>query len=146
MPPYMDVRSVPASEMIRQIVVKRLENLDYLYTDVLYYKDMNRFSWPKIAMFRSQLISFYVSLRPKIEDYTRQIKKAAEENEGIDEFTDAIIEEYRSLTTFMDYICGHPSEFTMFEMNEIYKRLVQFCEDYNLTRTTMPVASSGRLE
>lgn len=135
----IDVRSLPASEQIRQYVVTRLQGLNDIYVDLIYYKEIGRFSQPKIAVFRAELIGFYVFLRPKIIGYIHALRKI--ENE----VNSAIANDYVQLLKFMDAFVDRPSTFSVAEMIEVYKYLVQFCEDYDLTKTTISYASGEQL-
>lgn len=128
-----DVRAVPAAEQIRQYVVMRLQELNNIFTDMLYYKDMNKSHGPKVAAFRSGLISFYIFLRPKIMGYVLNIER----NKANDEFARAIAEDYKVLMTEMDKYTVAPSTFDVPTMVEVYKYMLQFTEDYQLTTTTV---------
>ena len=128
-----DVRAVPAAEQIRQYVVVRLQELNNIFTDLLYYKDMGKFHQPKISAFRSSLISFFNFLRPKIMGYIIDLDKKGE----TDEFNKAIAADYRVLITLMDGYTVRPSSFGVPEMIDVYKYLLQFTEDYQLTATQM---------
>lgn len=136
----MDVRSIPAAELIRQYVVTRLQGLNDIYVDLIYYKEIGKFSQPKIAVFRAELIGFYVFLRPKIIGYISLLRK----NEN--EVNNAIAKDYIELLRFMDRFVDRPSIFTVAEMIEVYKYIVQFCEDYDLTKTTISHITSDQLE
>ena len=130
---YYDARTIPAVEPIRQYVVVRILELNNIFTDLLYYKDMDKFHQPKISAFRSSLISFFNFLRPKIMGYVVDIEKKNSE----DAFALAIADDYKTLINEMDKYTIAPSTFGVPEMIEVYKYLLQFTEDYQLTATQM---------
>jgi hypothetical protein len=136
----LDVRSVPAAEQIRQYVVNRLMGLNDIYVDMIYYKEIGRFSQPKIAVFRAELIGFYTFLRPKVIGYIVQLKK------NDNEVNNAIAKDYIELLRFMDRFADKPSTFSVGDMIEFYKYIIQFCEDYDLTKTTISHITSDQLE
>ena len=128
-----DIRAIPAAEQIRQYVVVRLQELNNIFTDLLYYKDMDKFHQPKISAFRSSLISFYNFLRPKIMGYIIDLEKKSSD----DDMNKSIAEDYKTLIAIMDGYTKRPSTFEEPEMIEVYKYLLQFTEDYQLTATQM---------
>lgn len=133
-----DTRSIPASEQIRQIVVDSIKELNVTFTDLIYYKEINKFSGPKIAIFRAQLIGFYTFLRPKIMGYAQQLIAKDKDN--------PLGKDYAELLNYMDNRVNFPSRFNLEEMKEVFQYLMQFCEDYDLTRTTIKHVTSEDLE
>jgi hypothetical protein len=132
-----EARSIPASELIRQDIVDQLRILREIYSSINYYKDINKYNPPQKARYKSEILSLYAHLRPKIIGYIIMISKKGET---------PISKSYRELVFFMDRICFQPSKFTVADMNEIYFALVQFCEDFGLTTLTYRQLSAEDLE
>ena len=124
---------VPPSDAIKTGVINRLEELHSSYNDLLYYFYLGTKRKTVDAKFKSSIIAFYTSLRPKILDYIRSLKEISNTIAEGDTADDA--EDYSNLIGWMDRYIDRPDKFTIEECMEVFKWLNQFCEEYGLTKT-----------
>jgi hypothetical protein len=105
-----------------------------MYSEMIYFKELGKYNPPKISFFKSEIISFYVFIRPKIVSYTKRIRSKSQ------------ISDYEEFLDFMDACVDNPSQMNIYNTIEAFKWLIQFCEDYELTTTTHRTISRAELD
>jgi len=103
-------------------VVGQLQNFAAMYSSIQSYLLLKRNPRHLIAAFKSEIMSFYIYLRPKLLDICKK--------------RDPKVETYKNLIRYVDQFIDKPSVLPLGKAITIYVLLNQFCHDYNLTDTT----------
>jgi len=109
-----EYENIPAHEMIKKYVVLYLEELIDSYNQILFYFFLNRKDKKTLENFKSQVLSLYTFLKPKIED--SEMKK-------------------RLIKKKLDKYILNPKSFSLKDAIESLNFLIKFCEKYRIIST-----------
>ncbi len=115
-----EMTSIPAYEAVKYYVVTKLQDLTSLYSDIQRFRHMKKYPRALVAVFKSEVMAFYIFLRPKI--LLQSMRQG---------FTD-----YKQIMNYADGFLMKPRTLTLGRAILVYIILNQFCEDFRLTSTT----------
>lgn len=115
--PYFE--SIPAYEQVKIYVVSKLTEIARIYSDIQQFMFIGKYPEHSIAFFKSEVMAFYVFIRPKMIDFIK------------------VDREYSKLIDYSDCFIGQPSKLKYSDAVRIWVGINQFCEEYRLTSTTI---------
>jgi len=125
-----DQKTVPPSEKVKLQIIDAMEALHQMYAELEYYKGVGKFPLQTVSRFFAIVKMTFMMVRPKIMEFSERNNVPAEMKELYKEFVDS-----------MDYFIENSTEFDIETCVESYKYLVQFVEDYEITKTWFRQAS-----
>lgn len=119
-----DQKTVPPAEKVKIQIIEALEALHQMYAEIEYYKGVNKYPQQMVSRFFAIVKMTYMMLRPKIIEYYGRNGLSKDMSQNWKEFVD-----------MMDYYIENSDEFELEMCVEVYKYIVQFAEDYEITKT-----------
>ena len=119
-----DQKTVPPSEKVKLQIIEAMEALHQMYAELEYYKGVNKYPVQVVSRFFAIVKMTYMMMRPKIIEFSQRNTVGKEIQDNYKEFID-----------MMDYYIDNSDEFELEYCIECYKYLIQFAEDYEITKT-----------
>ena len=120
---------IPANEQVKKYVVGKLEEICMLLSEIQYRQYLRQHPRDRVARFKSEVLSLYGYLAPKIDAWLRENQNKVNEEQQID---------YNNIQVVQasgEHFVAHAKLFRTRDAVDMFLWLNRFCEMYGLTAT-----------